>query len=135
MRVPSAFPRPGLAIYVVGETFAELGGSEFAEAVLGVVTGKPPALDPSKERALLRFLVAAAGGAMLTSAHDCGDGGLVIALLESAIGGGHGFKFAAVVGKILAELAVDGHTGHELSPFRIDRAILQLENPPKHYMV
>ncbi len=52
-----------------------------------------------------------------------------------AIGGGHGFKFASVVGKILAELAVDGHTGHELSPFRIDRAILQLENPPKHYMV
>jgi Phosphoribosylformylglycinamidine (FGAM) synthase, synthetase domain len=88
LRVPSAFPRPGLAIYVVGETFAELGGSEFAEAVLGVVTGKPPALDPSKERALLRFLVAAAGGAMLASAHDCGDGGLVIALLESAIGGG-----------------------------------------------
>jgi sarcosine oxidase len=52
-----------------------------------------------------------------------------------AIGGGHGFKFASVVGKILAELAIDGHTGHELSPFRIDRAILQLENPPKHYMV
>jgi phosphoribosylformylglycinamidine synthase len=94
LRVPSAFPRPGLAIYVVGETFAELGGSEFAEAVLGVVAGKPPALDPSKERALLRFLVAAAGGAMLASAHDCGDGGLVIALLESAIGGGHGFAVA-----------------------------------------
>jgi phosphoribosylformylglycinamidine synthase len=94
LRVPSAFPRPGLAIYVVGETFAELGGSEFAEAVLGVVTGRPPALDPSKERALLRFLVAAAGGAMLASAHDCGDGGLVIALLESAIGGGHGFAVA-----------------------------------------
>jgi phosphoribosylformylglycinamidine synthase len=94
LRVPSAFPRPGLAIYVVGETFAELGGSEFAEAVLGVVTGKPPALDPSKERALLRFLAAAAGGAMLASAHDCGDGGLVIALLESAIGGGHGFAVA-----------------------------------------
>ena len=52
-----------------------------------------------------------------------------------AIGGGHGFKFASVVGKILAELAVDGRTGHELTPFRFDRAILQLENPPKHYMV
>jgi phosphoribosylformylglycinamidine synthase len=94
LRVPSAFPRPGLAIYAAGETFAELGGSEFAEAVLGVVAGKPPAIDPSKERALLRFLVAAAGGAMLASAHDCGDGGLVIALLESAIVGGHGFAVA-----------------------------------------
>jgi sarcosine oxidase len=52
-----------------------------------------------------------------------------------AIGGGHGFKFASLVGKILAELAVDGRTQHDLTPFRIDRAILQLENPPKHYMV
>jgi phosphoribosylformylglycinamidine synthase II len=91
LRIPSSFPLPGLAIYLAGETFAELGGSEFAEAVLGVVAGKPPALDLSKERALHRFLIAAAGGAALASAHDCGDGGLVIALLESAIGGGHGF--------------------------------------------
>ena len=94
LRVPSSFPRPGLAIYLVGETFAELGGSEFAEAVLGVVAGKPPALDLSRERGLHGFLIAAAGGAVLASAHDCGDGGLVIALLEAAIGGGHGFAVA-----------------------------------------
>jgi sarcosine oxidase len=52
-----------------------------------------------------------------------------------AIGGGHGFKFAPVVGKILSELAIDGRSDHDLEPFRIDRAILQFENPPKHYMV
>jgi monomeric sarcosine oxidase len=52
-----------------------------------------------------------------------------------AIGGGHGFKFASVVGKILAELAVEGRSGCDLEPFRIDRAILQLENPSKPYMV
>jgi sarcosine oxidase len=52
-----------------------------------------------------------------------------------AIGGGHGFKFASLIGRILADLAVDGHTEHNLEPFRIDRAILQLLNPPKHYMV
>jgi monomeric sarcosine oxidase len=52
-----------------------------------------------------------------------------------AIGGGHGFKFASVVGKILSELAIDGRSGSDLEPFRSDRAILQLENPPKHYMV
>ncbi len=52
-----------------------------------------------------------------------------------AIGGGHGFKFASVIGKILAQLAIDGRSGHDLEPFRIDRAILQLENPPRHYMV
>jgi len=52
-----------------------------------------------------------------------------------AIGGGHGFKFASLVGRILSELAVDGHTDCNLEPFRLDRAILQLQNPPKHYMV
>jgi phosphoribosylformylglycinamidine synthase len=91
LRVPSAFPRPGLAVYVLGETFAELGGSEFADAVLGVVAGKPPALDLAAERALHGVLQAAASETLVASAHDCGDGGLAVALAESAIGSGHGF--------------------------------------------
>jgi sarcosine oxidase len=52
-----------------------------------------------------------------------------------AIGGGHGFKFASVVGRILAELAVDGRSTHDLGPFGVDRAILQLADPPRTYMV
>jgi glycine/D-amino acid oxidase-like deaminating enzyme len=28
-----------------------------------------------------------------------------------AIGGGHGYKFASVIGRILADLAVDGPVG------------------------
>jgi sarcosine oxidase len=52
-----------------------------------------------------------------------------------AIGGGHGFKFASLIGKILADLATVGRSPHDLTAFRIDREILQLENPPKHYMV
>ena len=52
-----------------------------------------------------------------------------------AIGGGHGFKFASLIGQILAELAIDGLAAHDLEPFRIDRAILQLVNPPQNYMV
>jgi sarcosine oxidase len=38
-----------------------------------------------------------------------------------AQGAAHGYKFAAVFGKILAELAVDGSTKHDLSPFGFDR--------------
>jgi monomeric sarcosine oxidase len=52
-----------------------------------------------------------------------------------AIGGGHGFKFSSVIGRILADLAVDNRTEHELEPFRIDRSILRQENPPRNYMV
>jgi sarcosine oxidase len=34
---------------------------------------------------------------------------------------GHGFKFAPVVGEILADLAIEGGTGHDTSRFRLDR--------------
>ncbi|MGH7536167.1 MAG: N-methyl-L-tryptophan oxidase [Gemmatimonadales bacterium] len=52
-----------------------------------------------------------------------------------AIGGGHGFKFASLIGRILSELAIDGRTDRDLTPFRIDRPILRMENPPRNYMV
>ena len=94
LRVPSAFPRPGLAIHLLGDTFAELGGSEFAETVLGVVAGRPPALDLATERALQELLAAAAAETLLASAHDCADGGLAVSLAECAIGSGNGFAVA-----------------------------------------
>ena len=52
-----------------------------------------------------------------------------------AIGGGHGFKFASLIGRTLSELAIDGGTERNLEPFRIDRAVLRLANPPRNYMV
>jgi phosphoribosylformylglycinamidine synthase len=91
LRVPSGFGKSGLAIYLAGETFPELGGSEFAEVVMGVVAGRPPAIDLARERSLLDMLGEAAAADLLASAHDCADGGLAIALVESAIEGGHGF--------------------------------------------
>jgi len=52
-----------------------------------------------------------------------------------AIGGGHGYKFASLIGRILSDLAFDGRSARDLSHFRIDRAILQLLDPPRTYMV
>ena len=34
---------------------------------------------------------------------------------------GHGFKFCSVVGEILADLAIDGATSHDIGLFRFDR--------------
>jgi sarcosine oxidase len=45
-----------------------------------------------------------------------------------AIGGGHGFKFASLVGRILSELAVDGTTERNIDPFHMDRAVLHQRN-------
>jgi sarcosine oxidase len=51
-----------------------------------------------------------------------------------AIGAGHAFKFACVIGKILSELAIDGKTSSDLSHFQMTRSILKEKNPPKNFM-
>ncbi|GAB4578199.1 MAG: N-methyl-L-tryptophan oxidase [Anaerolineales bacterium] len=52
-----------------------------------------------------------------------------------AVGAGHAYKFASLFGKILAELATNGQTPSDISPFKFDRPILQMSNPPRSYMV
>ena len=52
-----------------------------------------------------------------------------------AVGAGHAFKFASVLGSILADLAIDGNTRHDISPFQADRAVLREPNPVRSYMV
>jgi len=89
--VRTGFAAAGLSIYVLGSTFPELGGSEFADRVLGKVSGRPPALDLEAESRLHRLLHEAARRDVLASAHDLSDGGLAVALAECAISGGVGF--------------------------------------------
>jgi sarcosine oxidase len=52
-----------------------------------------------------------------------------------AIGAGHAFKFASVIGRILSDLALRGRTPSDISAFGIGRPILQMATPPKTYMV
>jgi sarcosine oxidase len=54
-----------------------------------------------------------------------------------ALGAAHGFKFASVLGRILAELIADGETpsAAEIERFRIDRPILLEANPVTSFMV
>lgn len=51
-----------------------------------------------------------------------------------AVGAGHAYKFASVLGSLLVDLALDGVTDHDLSAFAADRAILGEENPVRSYM-
>ena len=52
-----------------------------------------------------------------------------------ALGGGHAFKFASVIGRALAELALDGAPSADLEPFRIDRPLLAMDDPPTRWLV
>jgi phosphoribosylformylglycinamidine synthase len=82
--VTRAFRGEGDTVVLLGETFAELGGSEFLKTVHGQVKGQPPRLDLARERALIELLVAASKAGVLRSAHDCSDGGVAVTLAEAA---------------------------------------------------
>jgi sarcosine oxidase len=51
--------------------------------------------------------------------------------ISLALGAGHGFKFASIIGRVLSELAVDGRTGYDVEAFAVDRPILTMANPPR----
>ncbi len=84
-RVVQGFAAAGDAIYLLGETREELGGSEYLAVVHGREQGPIPTLDLEQERALHLLLVEAAKEHLLASAHDCADGGLAVALAESLL--------------------------------------------------
>ena len=88
--VPSCFRAPGSAVVLVGETRDELGASEYLAACHGVVGGAPPRIDLDEARRLVDFLVEAAEGRLILSAHDCAEGGLAVALAECSLGGPDG---------------------------------------------
>ena len=54
-----------------------------------------------------------------------------------ALGAGHGFKFASVLGRILGELAIEGETpsAGEIEAFRVDRPILREARPPANFRI
>lgn len=52
-----------------------------------------------------------------------------------AVGAGHAFKFASLIGRLLSDLALDGRSDTDLSPFAADRAILLEASPQRSYML
>jgi phosphoribosylformylglycinamidine synthase subunit PurL len=83
---PSRFRGAGDVIALLGDTREELGASEYLERVHGLVAGRVPELDLEREAAVQRLVRAAVGAGLLRSAHDCADGGLAVALVESCSG-------------------------------------------------
>jgi phosphoribosylformylglycinamidine synthase II len=90
-RLPPAALSPGRRIVVLGDTGAELGGSEWAASRHGLVGGMPPVADPPAGARLCDLVAALVGERAVAGVHDCSDGGLAVALTEMAIAGGCGF--------------------------------------------
>ena len=87
-----AFTQEGDLIALLGPQSDDCGGSEYLAVIHGTVTGRAPPLDLDVEarvQAVCRRLIRAG---LLSSAHDCSQGGLAVTLAESAIAGGLGFQ-------------------------------------------
>ncbi len=84
-RVPMGFSSEGDAIFLLGQTTDEFGGSEWAHVTHRHLGGSPPAVDLAAEQRLAGLLAEAASLGLLTAAHDLSEGGLAQALVESCL--------------------------------------------------
>ncbi len=84
------FKKPGDIIYLLGNTKSEMGGSEYL-ALFGNSLATAPEVDVVLNKRLYEALHQAMRAGYVASCHDCSDGGLGVALAESAFAGGYGF--------------------------------------------
>lgn len=84
---------PGDKIFVIGFTKNELGGSEYFSAN-GFKGNHVPKVNIGAAADSYRALYRAVQAGLVESCHDCSDGGLAVALAESAFAGGLGIKAA-----------------------------------------
>ncbi len=95
-RLGAGLRAEGDFVLLVGSSHNDLGGSEYLKVEHALVAGRPPALDLARERAVNRLVLAAADNRLLHSAHDCAEGGMLVALAESCLLGGIGVRCPAI---------------------------------------
>ncbi len=83
--VTTPFKNAGDLIYLLGKETAGLAGSEFAE--LFRVSEKLPQIDIDANKELYKTYYQGTLKDLIESGHDLSDGGLLVALFESAMGG------------------------------------------------
>ena len=83
------FKDAGNIIYVVGDTWNELGGSEYLR-IHNLIGNTVPKLRPRQSKWLMDRLAKAVSRGLVRSCHDCSEGGIAVALAEMAFAGGLG---------------------------------------------
>jgi phosphoribosylformylglycinamidine synthase II len=79
------FKEDGDLIGLIGLTMEEFGGSEYLKIIYDRVEGKPPHLDLHSAKSVNKLCLGLIQQKLLTSAHDCSEGGLAVALAESCM--------------------------------------------------
>jgi phosphoribosylformylglycinamidine synthase len=88
---------PGNALFLIGVTKPELGGSEYLR-LHGELGGSVPRVDAEKNIKTYRRVLKAMDGGLVRACHDCSEGGLAVAVAEMAFTGDLGVDLD--VGKV-----------------------------------
>ncbi|MFX0145589.1 MAG: phosphoribosylformylglycinamidine synthase subunit PurL [Candidatus Hodarchaeota archaeon] len=76
------FKNAGDDIFLIGETKAELGGSEYHSVIYNLEGGTPPKIDESKVKATWDFLFELCKRNLVKANHDINKGGIIITIAE-----------------------------------------------------
>jgi phosphoribosylformylglycinamidine synthase II len=86
---------PGDLIYIAGETFNELGGSEYYR-LKGFLGKTVPEVRKNQAKKVYKALTRAIDLGLVKACHDLSEGGLAVATAEMAFAGGHGVEMNLV---------------------------------------
>jgi phosphoribosylformylglycinamidine synthase II len=79
------------SIYIIGQTFAELGGSEYYR-LSGFLGKTVPKVRPSQAKKTFNAVTKAIDLGLIKACHDLSEGGLAVAAAEMAFSGGYGME-------------------------------------------
>ncbi|MDD5495596.1 MAG: phosphoribosylformylglycinamidine synthase subunit PurL [Candidatus Omnitrophica bacterium] len=83
--------KSGNAIYIIGKTHDELGGSQYYK-MKGYVGNNVPKVDTPTGKSIMESMNKAMDAGCVRSCHDCSEGGMAVALAEMAFAGGLGME-------------------------------------------
>ena len=87
-----SFKNDGDLIVLIGDNKEEIGGSEYLKVIHNMEMGLPPEIDLSLEKSVQDSCRESIQAGIISSAHDCADGGLAITLAECCIAGKKGIE-------------------------------------------
>jgi phosphoribosylformylglycinamidine synthase len=82
---------PNDSIYIVGETFKELGGSEYHK-LKGFLGKTVPKVQPTSAKKTFNSITKSIDNGLIRACHDLSEGGLAVAAAEMAFAGGYGLE-------------------------------------------
>ncbi|MCM8799971.1 MAG: phosphoribosylformylglycinamidine synthase subunit PurL [Candidatus Omnitrophica bacterium] len=83
--------KPKDLIYIVGQTYDELGGSHYYD-LFGYIGNNVPKVNTKKAKQVFEALSKANSEGIIKAMHDCSEGGLAVALAEMAFSGDLGVE-------------------------------------------